>query len=102
MYANFILPYISAPSRVILHSKTLIDNIFSNTIEDDSISGNFVTAISDHYGRFLLMKNLTNKKNIANTAVYHQDFQKINENKFENDLQNTIWEDALELYSDDH
>ena len=47
------------------------------------------------------MKNLTNKKNIANTEVYHQDFEKINEKKFENDLQNTIWEDALELHSDD-
>ena len=101
MDANFILPYISAPSRVTPHSKTLIDNIFSNTIEDGSISGNLVTEISGHYGQFLLMENLTNKKNIANTEVYHQDFQKINEKKFENDLQNNIWEDAIELLSDD-
>ena len=101
MYANFLLPYISAPSRVTPHSKTFIDNIFSNTIEDGSISGNLVMAISDHYGQLLLMKSLTNKKSITNTEVYHQDFQKINEKKFENDLQNTIWEDALELHSDD-
>ena len=50
IYASFLLPYISAPSRVTPHSKALIDNIFSNTIEDGSISGNLVTAISDHYG----------------------------------------------------
>ena len=37
MYANFLLPYISAPSRVTPHSKTLNDNIFSNMIEDGSI-----------------------------------------------------------------
>ena len=86
MYPNFLLPYISAPSRVTPHSKTLIDNIFPNTTEDGSISGNLVTAISDNYGQFLLMKNLTNKKNIANREVYHQDLQKINEKKFENDL----------------
>ena len=49
-YANFLLPYISAPSRVTSHSKTNIDNIFSNTIQDVSISGNLVTAISDRYG----------------------------------------------------
>ena len=36
MYANFLLPYISVPSRVTPHSKTLIDNIFSNMIEDSS------------------------------------------------------------------
>ena len=36
MYANFLLPYISAPSRVTPHSKTLTGNIFSNMIEDGS------------------------------------------------------------------
>ena len=58
MYASFLLPYINTPSRVIphsTHSKTLIDNIFSNMIEDSSVSGNLVTTISDHYGEFLLM-----------------------------------------------
>ena len=36
MYANFFLPYIIAPSRVTAHSKTLINNIFLNTVEDGS------------------------------------------------------------------
>ena len=64
MYANFLLPYISTPSRVTPHSKTLTDNIFSNMIEDGSISGNLVTAISDHYDQFLLMKIPSNKKTL--------------------------------------
>ena len=64
IYANFLLPYISAPSRVILHSRTLTENIFSNTIENGYISGNLVTAISNHYGQFLLTKNLNNKKTL--------------------------------------
>ena len=34
MYANFFLPYITTPTRVTTHSKTLIDNIFLNNIED--------------------------------------------------------------------
>ena len=45
MYANFLPSYISASSRVTPHSKTLIDNIFSNKIEDGPISGNLVTTI---------------------------------------------------------
>ena len=64
MYANFLLPSISTSSRVTPHSKTLIDYIFSKTIEDGSISGSLVTAISDHYGQFLLVKNLSNKKTL--------------------------------------
>ena len=96
---NLLSP-VSAPSRVTLHSKTLTDNIFSDTIEDGSILGKLVTAISDHYGKFLLKKNLNNKKNITNTEV-HQDFQKINEKRLENDLQNTSWDNAPRLHSED-
>ena len=70
MYASFILLYISAPSRVTPHPKALIDNIFSNTIEDGFISGNLVTTISDHYGQFLLMKNLNNKKKTLQIKKY--------------------------------
>ena len=103
MYASFLLPYINTPSRVIphsTHSKTLIDNIFSNMIEDSSVSGNLVTTISDHYGQFLLMKNLNNKKKITKTEVYHQEFQNINEKRLESDLQNTSWDNVLEVHSE--
>ena len=71
MYASFLLPYISTPSRVTPRSKTLIDNIFSNNIEDGSISGNIVTTISDHYAQFLLLRNLNNKNPIKN-EIFHQ------------------------------
>ena len=74
---------------------------FPKTIEDRSISGNLGTAIFDNYGQFIFIKRLSNKKCVANTEVYHQDFQKINGKKLENDLQNISWADALELHSDD-
>ena len=63
MYASFLVPYISTPSRVTPLSKTLIDNIFSYDIEDGIIlgNGNIVTTISDHYARFLLLQKLNNK-----------------------------------------
>ena len=32
-HSNFLLPYISSPSRVTPHSQTLIDNIFSNKLK---------------------------------------------------------------------
>ena len=50
IYVIFLLPYIDSASRITLHSKTLIDNIFSNMIEDGYILGNLVTTISNHYG----------------------------------------------------
>ena len=48
MYENLLLPYITSCTRVTPRSQTLIDNIFSNIIED-IISGNITTTISDHY-----------------------------------------------------
>ena len=66
MYASFLLPYISTPSRrskafntlkpLTPRSKTFIDNIFSYNIKNGSMSGNIVATISDHYAQFLLLK----------------------------------------------
>ena len=43
--SNSFLPYILQPTRISSHSKTLIDNIFTNINLADSISGN-LTALS--------------------------------------------------------
>ena len=100
MYTSYLLPYISTPSRVTPCSKTLIDNIFSNNIEDGSISGNIVTTICDHYAQFLLLQNVNNK-NPTNSEIYHQDYKKLNKNNFERDLVNTNWDAILEVNNGD-
>ena len=46
--SNSFIPYILHPTRITSHSKTLIDNIFSNFISPDIISGNITATISDH------------------------------------------------------
>ena len=65
MYENLLLPYITSPTRVTPRSQTLTDNIFSNIIAEDIISGNIMTTISDHYIQFVLFKNqIKSKTNI--------------------------------------
>ena len=66
MYTNSLLPYISIPTRVTAHSKTLINNIFSNNIEDGLTSGNITTTITDHYAQFLLKKGIKLQHNNQN------------------------------------
>ena len=44
--SNSFVPYILQPPRLTSHSKTLIDNIFSNIIPHEVISGNI--DVSDH------------------------------------------------------
>ena len=68
MYTNFLLPYITSPSRVTPRSQTLSDNFFSNIIEECSNSGNLTTATSDHFVHFVLFKTeKTNKCNSKDT-----------------------------------
>ena len=56
--SNSIIPYILLPRRLTIHSKTLIDNIFSNVLSCEAISGNITATMSDHLPRFLFAPNV--------------------------------------------
>ena len=49
--SHFFTPYILQPTR--LRSKTLIDNIFFNSLDYKSYSGNLLIELSDHLIQFL-------------------------------------------------
>ena len=55
--SNSYLPYIIKPSRHTSHSRTLIDNFFSNVISKDIICGNITATTSDHLPQFLISPN---------------------------------------------
>ena len=65
MTSHFFAPYIMQPTR--LMSKTLIDNIFKNSIDYISFSGNITIQLSDHLFQFVTLqgffKDLLPKKN---------------------------------------
>ena len=56
--SNFFISYILHPNRITSYSKTLIDNIFSNFISPDIISGNITATISDHLPQFSFVPNI--------------------------------------------
>ena len=49
MISHYFLPHILHPTRATDHSATIMDNIFSNSLESDTISGNLLSQISDHF-----------------------------------------------------
>ena len=68
--SNSFIFYIVHPTRINSHSKALIDNIFSNFISPETISGNITATISDHLPQFsfvpkYFVKNLTIMKGIG-------------------------------------
>ena len=65
--SNSFVSYALQTTRITSHSKTLIDNIFSNTVSHEMISGNITATISDHLPQFLfyvLSKASCQKSNI--------------------------------------
>jgi hypothetical protein len=55
----FFQSYILQPTRITHNSETLIDNIFLNSIEHFTISGNLVYDLTDHLPNFLIIKKFS-------------------------------------------
>ena len=56
--SNSFIPLILQQTRKTSHSNTLIDNVFSNVIDPDIISGNLTATISDHLRQFAIIPNM--------------------------------------------
>ena len=95
--SNSFIPLILQPTRITSHSNTLIDNIFSNVIDPDIISGILTATISDHLPQFAKITNmfgniLGNKPNI-----YERDWPKCDQENFILDYFSVEWEDLLKI-----
>ena len=76
MVCKYLLPYILHPTRVTDHSVT-IDNIFSNNCGLDTLCGNLLSQISDHFPQFLIIKSVT--FDYRNCSLFHYDYSKFKE-----------------------
>ena len=60
MMSNFLLPVITLPTEINLGKNYLIDNIFTNHLHPDTISGNLELNLSDgHLPSFMIMPQKT-------------------------------------------
>ena len=96
MHSNFLMPYISSPSRVTPRSQTPIDSIFSNKIEEESFSANITTTVSDHHAQFLLLEN-NNLPEGQKERKQIRDYKKSDKKNFETDLKSTNCIQILKL-----
>ena len=74
MTSHFFTPYIREPAR--LRSKTLIDNIFFNSLENQSLSGNLFIEISDHLIQFLILEGFVGR-DLFQKAIYIEEISVI-------------------------
>ena len=73
LVSNSFIPLISQPTRITSHSNTLIDNIFSDVIDPDILSGNLTVTIFYHLPQFALIPNKFHKISGNKSNIYERD-----------------------------
>ena len=95
LLSNFYQPHILQPTRITnINKPTLIDNIFLNSIEFDTTSGNLTTPISDHLPNFIFCHNV-NVKGKKVSRGFYRDFKTFNPDEYVFDLHNAALEENI-------
>ena len=83
------------PTRITSHSNNLTDNIFSNVIDPDIISGNLTATISDHLPQFSIISNMFGNIPGNKSNIYERVWSKFDKENFILDYFSVEWEDLL-------
>ena len=83
------LPFILQPTRITELSSTLIDNIYSNLSEENTISGNILIKFADHFSQFLSVNTKITKT--KSHPIFRHDYSHFDENSFKNDISIQNW-----------
>ena len=95
--SNSFMPLILQPTRLTSHSNTLIDNVFSNVIDPDIISGNLTATISNHLPQFAIIPNMFGNIPGNKSNIYERDWSKFDQENFILDYFSVDWEDLLKI-----
>ena len=99
MLSNFCQPHIIQPTRIVDSAKpSLVDNIFFNSIEYETKSGNITSKISDHLPNFIILEKLDFRTTKA-IKIQRRDFTKFNPQRFIVDIKRLDLSNTLEQHN---
>ena len=79
-------PCILEPTRIINGNRpSLIDNIFLNTIDNNVVSGNITSPISDHLPNFLVLNNASDRIKLAKKEA--RNYSKFDQEAYNRDVE---------------
>jgi hypothetical protein len=94
LFTSSYYPLITKPTRITAHTATLIDNIFTNNIEniDSSLNGIIFSDISDHLPIVHICNMDSNsfniRKKVTKTSKYKRVINNANIKSFTNTIKN--------------
>lgn len=88
---------ITTPTRVSKNSKTLIDHIYSDNIQNISWTTAPKLSLSDHFPIFCSRKTKINCKKSAHHSIKYRSFKSFNENDFLSDLNSVGFDNIMQM-----
>lgn len=95
MFSMSLFPLITRPSRITSQSTTLIDNIFSNIVHNNTTSGLLFSDSSDHLPVFAVYDINCRKTNDTSNVKYTRIRTEESINVFKTDLLAQNWDPIL-------
>ena len=93
--SHMLLLHIVQPKGIRNNSKTLIDNIYSNVITLNNISGNLSAAISDHLPQFLITPDIFSNPPSTKSNMFERDWSKFDQENFILDYLSVDWDNLI-------
>ena len=93
--SHFFKPLITRPTRITPHSKTLIDNVFTNTLEPVIHSGNMISTISDHLPQLAIVQWKDTGGKVIRPKKPKRDMRNFNRENFLLDFLEIPWEELF-------
>ena len=101
MMSNFLLPSITLPTKINPGNNTLIDNIFTNQLNPDAISGNLEINLSDgHLPSFLIIPKQNQNHIPKKHNIYTRNPRNFSKDEFLLDYMNVNWDEIISINKD--
>ncbi len=94
LYSMSLFPSITKPTRVTSHCATLIDNIFTNNMENNLVSRLLINDISDHLPVFVIHECNNKRNRECNEVKYRRVRSDESIAAFRKDLINYNWKEV--------
>ena len=93
MFSSYLFtPFVLQPTR--LRAKTLIDNIFFNSLDYRSYSGNLLFELYDNLTQFLFLEGFSKERSLPEVNMFKRNYKNFNEAEFEETVINGIdWDE---------
>ena len=93
--SSSLMPLILKPTRITSHSKTLIDNVFTNILDKKVTAGNLITTIADHLPQFAIFEEKC--KFYKSVPKFKHNFKKFTQEKFILDVLEVDWDKEIDV-----